>query len=110
MNSFRVVVLARAARDVDSIVAWLTKRSPPGAQRWLAALDSTKLQLSEDPLRHALIPENIRVPFEVRDALFKTRKGKTYRVIFTVVGTEVRVLRIRRPAQRPIRGRDLPKP
>jgi plasmid stabilization system protein ParE len=110
MTGYRVVVLARAARDVQAILTWLKKRSELGAQRWKVALDLAKLRLSEDPLRFPLIPEKLRLRFEVRDVLFKTRKGKFFRAIFTIVGDEVRILRIRRPAQRPIRGRDLPRP
>jgi plasmid stabilization system protein ParE len=110
MTGYRVVVLTQAARDVQAILAWLKRRSELGAYRWKAAFDLAKLRLSEDPHRFPLIPEKVRVRFDVRDILFKTRKGKFYRAIFTVVGDEVRVLRVRRPAQRPIRGRDLPKP
>jgi len=110
MNLYRVDLLARAARDVDRIVAWLTKRSPVGARRWVSALDSAMARLGEDPLSFALIPEKVRVSFDVRNILFKTPKGRVYRAIFTVIGNEVRILRVRRPGQRPIRGRDLPKP
>jgi len=110
MSPYMVSFSARAARDVDLILAWLGKRSPLGAQRWAEALDAATLRLGEDPARFPLIPESIRYPFEVRDALFKTPKGRKYRALFTIVGDEVRVLRVRRPAQRPIRGRDLPKP
>jgi plasmid stabilization system protein ParE len=108
MSPYTVVVLPRAARDVDSILAWLGKRSLLGAQRWTKALDSAKLRLSEDPVKFPLIKERIRFPFEVRDVLFKTPKGRRYRAIFTIVGDEVRILRVRRPGQRPIRRRDLP--
>jgi plasmid stabilization system protein ParE len=110
MNSHRVIVLSRAARDVDSIVAWLTNRSPLGAQRWVAALDAAKIRIGEDPFAFPRIPEKIRTSFDARYILFKTPRGKKYRAIFTVIGDEVRILRIRRPAQRPVRGRDLPLP
>jgi plasmid stabilization system protein ParE len=109
MNTYRVVVQGRVQRDVDSIIAWLTKRSPVGADRWAAAFESAKSLLAEDPVRYPLIDEKVRVRYVLRDTLFKTPKGKNYRAIFTIVGDEVRILRIRRPAQRPIRGRDLPK-
>jgi plasmid stabilization system protein ParE len=109
MSVYRVIVLAKADRDVRSIFAWLWSRSPKGAERWLAALESVKEKLTEDPVRLPLIPENVRSSHELRPMLFKTRRGRVYRAIFTIVGEEVRVLRVRRPAQRPIRGRDLPK-
>ncbi|HZZ78699.1 MAG TPA: hypothetical protein VFE62_09280 [Gemmataceae bacterium] len=107
MKAYEVLVLARAARDVDSIFAWLTKRSPVGAVRWADAFKQVKLRLAEDPLRFSLIPEKLRFFHDVRDILFKTRKGKLYRAVFAIVGHEVRILRVRRPGQRPIRSRDL---
>jgi plasmid stabilization system protein ParE len=110
MIANRVYVASRAARDVRSILIWLKGRSVQGAQRWVAAFESAKLRLSENPKAYSVIPERIRVPYELRDILFKTPKGKKYRAIFTIIGDEVRILRVRRPAQRPIRGRDLPKP
>jgi plasmid stabilization system protein ParE len=110
MNAYRVVVLRSAERDVDSIIAWLAKRSPLGAQHWAEALEIAKQRLRDDPERFPLIFERVRVSYPVRDILFKTRKGKKYRAIFTIIGDEVRILRVRRPAQRPIRGRDLFKP
>ena len=106
---YRIRMLGRAQHDLDSILAWLVARSPAGAQRWLAAFDEANQKLHADPLRYARVSENLRVVFEVRDIFFKTPRGRTYRAIFTVVDEEVRILRIRRPAQRPLRGRDLLK-
>lgn len=109
MSTYRAIVLAKADRDVRSIFAWLWSRSPKGAERWLAAFESAMENLTEDPASLALIPENVRTSHELRHVLFKTRRGRIYRAIFTIVGEEVRILRVRRPAQRPIRGRDLPR-
>ena len=74
MSAYRVIVLARADRDVRSIFAWLWSRSPKGAERWLAAFESAKEKLTEDPAKYALIPENVRSPHELRHVLFKTRR------------------------------------
>ena len=76
MSAYRVVVLARADRDVRSIFAWLWSRSPKGAERWLAAFESAKEKLAEGPARLALIPENVRSSHELRHVLFKTRRGR----------------------------------
>lgn len=109
MSAYRVAVVGRAARDVRSILIWLKGRSIKGAERWDTAFESTKLRLGENPKACPLIPERIRVPYELRDILFKTPRGRMYRAIFTIIGDEVRILRVRRPGQRPIRGRDLPR-
>jgi plasmid stabilization system protein ParE len=103
-------ILARAERDLRTIATWLAKRSPMGSARWVAAFELAKERIKNDPLALNLIDENLRVPYDVRHCFFKTRRGRIYRVIFTVIGNEIRVLRIRRPAQRAIRGRDLPNP
>ena len=59
--------------------------------------------------RLVLIPENVRSSHELRHVLFKTRRGRVYRAIFTIVGEEVRVPPSSTSSQQPIRGRDLPK-
>jgi plasmid stabilization system protein ParE len=110
MSPYLVSLSARAARDVDLILAWLGKRSPLGAQRWAEALDAAKLRLGEDPAHFPLIPEGIRIRSRFETRCSKRPKAGTTGAIFTIVGDEVRILRIRRPAQRLIRGRDLPKP
>lgn len=40
---------------------------------------------------------------DLRETYFKTRHGRRYRIVFTIIGTEVRVLRIRAPGQRLLR-------
>lgn len=35
----------------------------------------------------------------IKQAFFRTRKGRTYRAVFLIVGDEVRVLRVRGPGQ-----------
>jgi hypothetical protein len=39
---------------------------------------------------------------------FKTRHGRTYRILFLLADQEVRVLRVRGPGQRPVSKRDIP--
>jgi hypothetical protein len=43
----------------------------------------------------------------VREVLFGTRKGLTYRIVFTVEDGEVQILRIRGPGQAPVDPSDL---
>src|SRR5262249_6053442 len=106
--AYRVSVLARAERDVDTIAAWLFNRSPRGARRWLLAYESIKEKLDEDPLRYGLAPEDGRFDHQLRQIFFKTRRGRIYRAVFAVIGNEVRVLRVRGPHQPLLRRRDLP--
>jgi plasmid stabilization system protein ParE len=107
---YRISILERAIRDADSIFAWLVKRSPRGALRWLVAYEVVQEKLSQDPLRYGLAPEASRVQLELRQAFFKTPRGKLYRAVFIVAGDQVRILRVRGPHQRLLRKKDLPNP
>jgi hypothetical protein len=53
-----------------------------------------------------LAPENIAFPFELRQFMFRTKSRLANRALFTIVGSEVRVLAIRRPGQPLITGTD----
>jgi hypothetical protein len=43
----------------------------------------------------------------IRQTLFKTPRGRTYRMVFTILGSDVRVLAIRGPGQAPLTRNDL---
>lgn len=63
--------------------------------------------LAKDPLLPPLAPEAEDIGEEIRQTLFRTRAGRTYRVLFIIVGDEVRVLRIRGAGQAPVTLEDL---
>src|SRR5438445_7762435 len=108
MMPFRVVLLGGAERDVDGIVAWLVERSAVGAARWLDALEEAKTKLAENPCSFGLAPEAEFVDAEVRQIIFKTRRGRRYRALFTVIEDEVRILHVRGPGQALLRAKDFP--
>ncbi len=97
--SFRVTAHRRAEEDVAQVATWLASQSLEGAARWLDAYDNMIDQLRDSPLSFGLAPENEMVDSEIRQALFKTRRGRVYRAVFSIEGDEVRVLRIRSPGQ-----------
>ena len=105
--SFIVSVQPRAEQDVDNIYRWLRKRSPLGAVRWYVALQQALRDLADRPERFAQAAEGRRIGRDVRQSFFKTCRGRRYRLLFTIIGTEIRVLRVRGPGQRPMRPRDL---
>jgi hypothetical protein len=57
---------------------------------------------SRNPYVAALAPENEFVAREIRHIVFRTRHGRPYRALFTIVGNEVRILRVRGPGQAPL--------
>ena len=96
---YQVVVAARAACDVQSIYDWLAERSPSGAKAWYQAWNIALDSLEGEPLGFAVAVESPRRNFTIREAYFRTRKGRTYRILFTIVDVEVRVLHVLGPAQ-----------
>lgn len=98
--AYRAIVLPRARRDVDSILQWILDRSIDGALRWVEQLERTIESLEFNPESCGIAAEDGIVPYELRERFFKTRRGRKYRLIFTIVGDEVRVLRVRGSGQR----------
>jgi plasmid stabilization system protein ParE len=103
---FIVRVLGRAQADVLDCYAYLADRSPQGAANWFNRFAETRDRLSRDPARRPVAAESRFVDYEIREVLFKTRRGKPYRILFTIVGDEVRVLRVRGPGQDDLREDD----
>ncbi|MBI3467002.1 MAG: type II toxin-antitoxin system RelE/ParE family toxin [Planctomycetes bacterium] len=93
---------ARAQRDIDEMHRWIAERSPSGANRWytqfLKLLRS--LKANPDAFSVAAETEDFRVP--LREALFKTRRGNVYRVLFLIEGDLVRIVTVRGPGQAPV--------
>lgn len=98
---YHVRVLTRAQRDVDCILRWLAieRNSPQGAARWLDAFEAASAKLVLNPYSYAPAHENENVNYDLRQFPFKTRRGRTYRGLFTIVDNEIRILRVRGPGQ-----------
>jgi plasmid stabilization system protein ParE len=97
--TYRVVLLDRAQRNVQQIHDWIAQRSPEGAARWFNRFTEALATLDRNPQSCSLAPEDELVDYEIRQLIFRTRKGLPYRALFTIVGGEVRVLHVRGPGQ-----------
>jgi plasmid stabilization system protein ParE len=106
--SRRLQIVQRAQLDVDAIFNWLAPRSVQGAISWYLAFRRAIDKISESPESFAQAAESPRLGIQVRQALFKTRRGRTYRIVFEATETEIMILRVRGPGQAPLRPRDLP--
>lgn len=104
---FNVSVSGRAWADADRIFKWIELRSPTGSIRWNDAFVAAILSLKNEAEQHALAPEDTKLRRNIRQCLFKTRRGQQYRLIYTIVGADVRVLRVRGPGQPPITTGDV---
>ena len=100
--TYRVHELRLAQEDIVSIFDWLNERSPEGAAAWLDAYDAMLNSLQQSAHRHAAAPESERLGEQLRQTLFKTRKGRIYRALFVIEGQDVYILRVRGPGQAPI--------
>ena len=99
--SFLVRILRRADREVEAVLHFIAEeqKAPEGAQRWYRAYAGALERLAKAANPFPLAPEDAFVDDEVRQILFRTRRGRTYRELFTVVGDEVRLLHVRGPGQ-----------
>jgi plasmid stabilization system protein ParE len=104
---FRVTVSPIARSDADEIFTWLQSYSPAGAAAWLAAFQAAVDGLEEGAMLHGKASEGRTLGRDVREKFFKTRHGRRYRLLYSIGGNDVRVLRVRGPGQRPVRRRDL---
>jgi plasmid stabilization system protein ParE len=100
--TLKLVILPRAERDVQRIFEWISDRSPEGAVRWWNTFEEAASRSVDNPERYGLAPENGLISYELRQFLFKTPHGRTYRGVFTLAGNEVRILRVRGPGQPPL--------
>lgn len=99
---FHVVIQPQAQDDVRSIYSWLAERAPEGASRWFDQWLAAVTQLVDDPSRFGFAPENGLVSDEIRQVIFRTRRGRNYRAVFSINGAVVNILHVRGPGQPPI--------
>ena len=105
--SFTVRELPKARADKRHIFEWLLNRSRPGAAAWLAAYDHAVDRLKSNATSHAEADENSELEADTKQALFKTRRGRIYRILFLIESSGVYILRVRGPGQAPIGQADL---
>jgi len=105
--TFTVRELPKARLDKGHIVQWLHDRSPQGAAAWLDAYDQMveRHKVVADAL--PLAEENQDLGLEVRQLLFKTKRGRVYRAVLHIRGSEVFILRVRGPGQASITADDV---
>lgn len=97
--SYRVTTGRLAEEDLFETAAFLSDRTIDGAIAWIDAFEAAKAALAEFAAGCPLAPEDERARMAVRERYFSTRRGRRYRILFTIVGDEVRILRVRGPGQ-----------
>lgn len=99
---FKVHELPKARADKRQIFEWLFEHSQQGAAAWLDAYDDMLGKLETHATSFGEAYENADCPLEVKQAFFKTRRGRVYRIQFFLDQYDVFVLRIRGPGQAPV--------
>lgn len=107
---YSVVLLPHAEGDLGRIILWLKAHSPQGADTWIRRWLEVLELLESDPMSCGFAPENDDHDAEIRQVIFKTRRGRPYRALFTMKAETVYVLHIRGPGQRTLRRNELEVP
>jgi plasmid stabilization system protein ParE len=96
---FAVSVSSRAQYDSDRIFEWIAARSHQGAVAWHRAFEHALHQLQSDADLYGAAAEGSEIGRDIRQRIFRTRRGRAYRLVYLMIGSEVRVLRVRGPGQ-----------
>ncbi|MGD9720518.1 MAG: type II toxin-antitoxin system RelE/ParE family toxin [Pirellulales bacterium] len=88
-----------AGRCVRDICDWLAARSPAGAARWLDALEAASGRIAERAESFGLAPEADQFSEPLRQTLFKTPSGKTFRALFVIREGLVYIVSVRGAGQ-----------
>jgi plasmid stabilization system protein ParE len=100
--AFEVHVTERAERDVLEVLEWMRAAAPDAAERWIEGLIAKLSSLESGPFRCSRAPESDDVKREIRQLFYGTNRRNWFRVLFDVEHETVRVLRVRRCAQRQV--------
>src|SRR5260370_34142019 len=93
-----VHITARALREIDGTLRWLSQRSRAAAARWHGRLIDAVRSLENNPQRCGLAPESEWYPGEVRQLLHGKKPG-VYRILFEIRNDVVYILRVLYSAQ-----------
>jgi plasmid stabilization system protein ParE len=100
--SYRVIVTPTADAEAMEAFRWYAERNPDAAKRWHAGLSRALGGLADKPHRFPVSEEDsAALGREVRLLLYGRRRG-VFRILYTISGDAVQVLRIRHSARGPI--------
>ncbi|MBA3312940.1 MAG: type II toxin-antitoxin system RelE/ParE family toxin [Planctomycetaceae bacterium] len=103
---YRIIVQRFAREDLERAYLYAARNAPETAARWLDRFQADLRTLETNPDRCPLAKEHGKVEVELREFLFG-KKPYVFRVVFTIDGETVRVLRIRRAQRRALTGTEV---
>jgi plasmid stabilization system protein ParE len=106
--TYRITISEEAERDIREAVRWWRdNRSAEQAERWYSKVYPAIATLSKHPDRCPLSPENDLLPSGLRQLHFGVSRKATHRIVFTIEGRDVTIVRVRHFAQRELSLDDL---
>lgn len=95
MKIYRVYIAGKAFDEIKSQFYYIRENSPQAAANWLRKIHVAIDTLERFPRRCSFARENEHVEDELRQLIFK----KNWRILFTIAGDVVHVLRVRHGRQ-----------
>jgi len=108
--TLRVRVSQRAEQDADDIFLWIAARSRDGALRWYEKYLSVLRELPETAASSPSASEADDLGWDLRETLFKTRRGRVYRLVFFIRDATIHILSVRGAGQDLLQQGDLELP
>lgn len=100
--TYHVLVTPIADAEAMESFRWYAERSDRIAERWYAGLNKAITALAKNPARFPVSEDDsAALGCEARILLYGRRRG-VFRILYTISGDTVWVLRIRHSAQGPI--------
>ena len=93
MTIYRVVVEPEALEDIADAYQWIANHSPAAAVRWFNGLTGARDSLQRYPSRCAVVSVMSEADSKVRQLLYGRRRNR-YRLLFTIRGDSVHILRV----------------
>ena len=100
--SYQVVVTPTADAEALKAFLWYAERSPESAEKWYAGLYRAMDSLTEKPTRCPISREDSEALGCERRILLHGKRRGVYRILFSINGDTVWVLRIVHSARGPI--------
>lgn len=107
---YQLHITPSAKRNAQQILRYLEKRSRRGARAWYSAFQQMTVAVEASPASFPLAPENDRHEEEIRNAIFKTRKGLPYRALFLLRENQVYIVHVRGPGQNELDADEIQNP
>ena len=92
MTTYRVIVEPEALEDIAAAYQWIADYSLAAAAKWFNGLTTARDSLRRYPARCAVV-SSAAPGIEIRQLLYGRRRNR-YRLLFTIRGDSVHILRV----------------